>query len=205
MMPDARITLGMPNALPPLGKPVVLARLWLAFCGLLLFTIPFFPAIIPDKLAAILWVTCWLALPIRGFLQRSRHGRDKKIKKQIEPRVWLYSVVLLAFSLGLVLWARKLGLSWPMTCGLVLLVEALASFIVSLTEWWRLSTVGLSIALAICGFGFPFVTDIRILFGAAIFFGSLLSAGILHWQITRCAGQPIQRDTDNDGAAPHRV
>lgn len=191
-MPEARMTLGMPNTLPPLGKPVVLARLWLAFCGLLLFAIPFFPTMIPGKWASILWATCWLALPVKGFLQRSRQGSDRKTKTRIDPRVWLYFIVLLAFSLGLVLWARKLGLSWPVTGGLVILVEALSSFFVSLTEWWRLSHVGLSIALAICGFGFPFVTDIRILFGAAILFGSLLSAGILRWQIIRCAAEPNQ-------------
>jgi hypothetical protein len=191
-MPEARMTFGMPNTLPPLGKPHVLGALWLAFCGLVLFTIPFFPTIFPGKWGAILWVACWLALPARGFLQRLRHGSDKKTKKQVEPRVWLYAIGLLAFSLGLVLWARKLGLSWPMTCGLVILVEALASFFVSLTEWWRLSHAGLSIALAICGFGFPFVADIRILFGAAVFFGSLLSAGILRWQIVRCAEERHQ-------------
>jgi hypothetical protein len=187
-MPDARMTLGMPNTLPPLGKPVVLARLWLAFCGLLLLTISFFPTMIPSKWGAYLFLVCWLALPAKDFIQRFRLGGDENLKKEIDPRVRLYLVVILAFGVCLCFWARKLGLSWPITLGLLLLVEALSSFIVSLTEWWRLSTVGLSIALAICGFGFPFVTEIGILFGAAIFFGSLLSAGILLWQIMRCAG-----------------
>ena len=196
------MTLGMPNTLPPLGKSVVLARLWLAFCGLLLLTISFFPAMIPGKWGAYLFLVCWLALPAKDFVQRFRFGGDEKLKQQIDPRVRLYLAVILAFSVCFVLWARKLGLSWPITLGLLLLVEALSSFIVSLTEWWRLSTVGLSIALAICGFGFPFVTEIGILFGAAISCGSLLSAGILRWQITRCAGAPIRRATDNDGAAP---
>ncbi len=192
-MPDARITLGMPDTLPPLGRPVVLARLWLAFCGLLLLAISFFPTIIPGKFGAYIFLVCWLALPAKDFLQRFRHGSGEKMKKQIDPRVRLYLTVILVFSLCLVLWARKLGLSWSMTLGLLLLMEGLSSFIVSLTEWWRLSTIGLSIALMICGFGFPFMPEIGILFGAAIFIGSLLSAGILRWQIRRCAEDPVTR------------
>jgi hypothetical protein len=197
-MTDARRTLGFPDTLPPLGQPVVLARLWLAFCGLLLCAISFFPTMIPGKWGAYLFLICWLALPAKDFLQRFRHGSGEKMKKQIDPRVRLYLTVVLVFSLCLVLWARKLGLSWPMTLGLLLLMEALSSFIISLTEWWRLSTIGLSIALMICGFGFPFMSETGILFGAAIFIGSLLSAGILRWQILRYARGPIQ-------AAPHNA
>ena len=189
-MKDDSSTYGMPNTLAPLGQPVVLGRLWLAFCGLILLTISFFPTMIPGKWGAYLFLICWLALPAKDFIWRLNHGGEEKVKKQIDPRVRLYLVVILAFSVCLVLWARKLGLSWPITLGLLLLVEAISSFIVSLTEWWRLSTVGLSIALAICGFGFPFVTKVGILFGAAILVGGLLSAGILRWQILRCPREP---------------
>ena len=191
-MPDTRLTFGMPDTLPPLGRPVVLARLWLAFCGLFLLTISFFPTIIPGKFGAYLFLVCWLALPAKDFFQRFRHGVPGTIKKHGDPRVRLYLVVIFAFGLCLVLWAKKLGLSWPITLGLLLLVEAISSFIVSLTEWWRLSTIGLSIALMVCGLGFPFVSGVGILFGAAIFIGSLISAGILHWQILRYAEGPIQ-------------
>jgi hypothetical protein len=147
--------------------------------------------IIPGKFGAYLFLVCWLALPAKDFFQRFRHGDSEMIKKHVDPRVRLYLVVILAFGLCLVLWARKLGLSWPITLGLLLLVEAISSFIVSLTEWWRLSTIGLSIALMVCGLGFPFVSDIGILFGAAIFIGSLISAGILRWQILRCSEKSI--------------
>lgn len=92
-MPDARITLGMPDTLPPLGRQVVLARLWLAFCGLLLLTISFFPMIIPGKFGAYLFLVCWLALPAKDFFQRFRHGDPEMIKEHADPRVRLYLVV----------------------------------------------------------------------------------------------------------------
>ena len=183
------VTFGMPNTLPPLGQPAVLARLWLAFCGVVLLTISFFPTIFPGRSGAYIFLICWLALPAKDFFQRIHHRKDPELKKRIDPRIRLYLIVILAFSMCIVLWARKLGLSWPVTLGLLLLVEALSSFIVSLTEWWRLSTVGLSVALAICGFGFPFFAGVGILFGAAICLGSLLSAGILRWQILRSVNE----------------
>jgi hypothetical protein len=204
-MNDDRSTFGMPNTLPPLGHPVVLARLWLAFCGLLLLTISFFPTAIPGKWGAYLFVACWLALPAKEFFQRFSRGGDAKLKRQIDPRIRLYLIVILAFSACVVLWARKLGLSWPISLSMLLLVEAISSFIVSLTDWWRLSTVGLSLALAICGLGSPFVTEVGILFGSAILLGSLLSAGILRWQILRWEGKPnpapLQTPTSGTPAA----
>jgi|SRR5882724_4724436 len=191
-MKDDHPTFGMPNTLPPLGHPVVLARLWLAFCGLLLLTISLFPKALPGKLGAYLFLACWLALPAKGFLQRFSRGEDTKLRKRMDPSVRLYLIVILAFSACVVLWARKLGLSWPVTLSLLLLVEALSSFIVSLTDWWRLSTVGLSIALLVSGLGFPFVSGPGVLFGAAIFIGSMSSAAILRWQILRPAAEPNQ-------------
>src|SRR5476651_1427594 len=97
-MPDARITLGMPDTLPPLGRQVVLARLWLAFCGLLLLTISFFPTMIPGKWGAYLFLVCWLALTAKDFFQRFRHRGDEKLKNHIDPRVRLYLVVIFVFS-----------------------------------------------------------------------------------------------------------
>jgi len=56
-----------------------------------------------------------------------------------------------------------------------------------LTEWWRLSTVGLSFGLMVCGLGFPFAqgSKMGLLLGASVLSGSILSAGILYWQVRR--------------------
>ena len=64
-------------------------------------------------------------------------------------------------------------------------IEALPSLIVALTEWWRLSTMGLSSGLMVCGLGFPFAqgSSIGVFLGASVFLGSILSAGILYWQV----------------------
>jgi len=125
-----------------------------------------------------------------GFLQRFSRGEDTKLRKRMDPSVRLYLIVILAFSACVVLWARKLGLSWPVrsACSCC---RSLIEFHRSLTDWWRLSTVGLSIALLVSGLGFPFVSG-RVLFGAAIFIGSMSSAAILRWQILRPAAEPNQ-------------
>jgi len=56
-----------------------------------------------------------------------------------------------------------------------------------LTEWWRLSTVCLSFGLMVCGLGFPFAqgSKMGLLLGASVLSGSILSAGILYWQVRR--------------------
>ena len=187
-MIKTRATFGMPNTLPALNHAVVLARLWLAFCGVLLVAISFFQTALPGKLGPALFIGCWLALPARDLLQR----RKAKPRSEPDPRLRVYLMAIFVFSACIVLWGRKLGLSWPVVLSLLLLVEALSSFIVSLTEWWRLSTIGLSIALMVCGLGLPFVSEPGILFGAAIFTGSVISAAILSWQILRASKEPNQ-------------
>jgi hypothetical protein len=180
-------TFGMPNTLPSLEQSAVVGRLWLAFCGLFLLSISCFPALIPRKLGAPLFVIMWLALPAKDFLLRSTRRNASKIDTHVDSRIKLYVVVIVTFSACFVFWARKIGLSWQETLGLLLLMEALSSFVVSLTEWWRLSTVGLSVTLMICGFGLPFVSNLGLLFGLAILAGSLLSAGILRCQLRMAA------------------
>jgi hypothetical protein len=69
---------------------------------------------------------------------------------------------------------------WLGFTGLLLLafgffiLEALPSLIVSLTEWWRVSTVGLSLGLMVCGLGFPFAhgSTMGVLLGASVFAGA---------------------------------
>jgi hypothetical protein len=98
-----------------------------------------------------------------------------------------------------------LGSSWPIVIGVLFLIEALPRVIVSLTEWWRGSTVGLSAGLMICGFGFPVVEESMtfVLVGGAVFFGSLLSAGILYCQLRCHEAHPPRLDKGRlPGAAP---
>ena len=57
--------------------------------------------------------------------------------------------------------------------------------IVSLTEWWRLSHVGVSVGLIAGGFLLPLAvtTSVAVPVGGSFLVGSLLSAGILYWQL----------------------
>ena len=57
--------------------------------------------------------------------------------------------------------------------------------IVSMTEWWRLSHIGLSSGLIAGGFLLPLTGKLSagVPVGGAFFLGSLLSAGILYWQL----------------------
>jgi len=103
----------------------------------------------------------------------------------MSAQVLLYTIIVVAFGVGFTLWARHLGLSWPVVIGALFFIEALPSVIVSLTEWWRLSTLGLSSGLMVCGIGFPFThgNGIGVLLGTSVCLGSILAASILYWQI----------------------
>jgi hypothetical protein len=183
-MKVARNTLGIPDTLPPLGIREVWNWLWLGFTGLLILTLGFFPHLIPAPWGACLVLGCWLALPVRGFFRRkTATGAEKPMSAQIR----LYALVVVCFGVGFTLWARQLGLPWPVIIGALFFIEALPSLIVSLTEWWRLSTVGLSLGLVVCGLGFPFVhgSNMGVLLGASVLLGSIVAAGILYWQVRR--------------------
>ena len=56
--------------------------------------------------------------------------------------------------------------------------------LVSFNEWWRLSNIGFSVGLMLCGFILPFVNvkNLGVLVGGSVFLGSVLSAGTLAWQ-----------------------
>jgi hypothetical protein len=183
-MKDPRNTFGIPDTLPPLGFREVKNWLWLGFTGLLLLALGFFPHLIPPPWGGLVVLVCWLALPVRGlFVRKTVTDNQKRMSAQVR----LYTLIVVGFGVGFTIWARHLGLSWPIIIGTLFFVEALPSLIVSLTEWWRLSTVGLSFGLIVCGLGFPFAHGSRmgVLLGASIFIGSMLSAGILYWQVRR--------------------
>lgn len=181
-MKDPRITFGIPDTLPPLGLREVWNWLWLGFTGLLLLALAFFPRLIPPPWGGCLVLACWLALPARTLF-RPKPTTDAQ--KRISAQVRLYAFIVVSFGVGFALWGRQLGLSWPVIIGALFFIEALPSLIVSLTEWWRLSAVGLSSGLMVCGLGFPFAhgSMVGALLGASVFLGGILSAGILYWQI----------------------
>jgi hypothetical protein len=180
-------TFGIPDTLPPLGLHEVFAFLWLGFTGLLLLTLALFPHFFPFPWGGLLVLVCWLALPVSGLIRRCVRKAPTDGPKRISAQIRLYTLIVVSFGVGFTLWARHLGLPWPVVIGALFFIEALPSLIVSVTEWWRLSTIGLSAGLMSFGFGFPFVDESRtfVLLGGAVFMGSLLSAGILYWQLSR--------------------
>jgi len=186
-MKNISTTFGIPDTLPPLGRREVWAFLWLGLTGLLLATLALFPNFVPFPWGGLLVLVCWLALPAQGLFRRYVGKGSTDGQKRISVQVRLYTLIVVSFGVGFTLWARHLGLAWPVVIGALFFIEALPSLIVSLTEWWRLSTIGLAAGLMSFGFGFPFVDENKtfVLLGGAVLLGSLLSAGILYWQVSR--------------------
>src|SRR5207237_614276 len=173
-MKDIRDTFGIPDTLPPLGYGELRGCFWFGGIGFLLLLLGFFHNAIPFRVALV----CWLVLPFLGFFT------SRTSKKPASAQVWIYTLLVVGFGVGFTFWARGLELAWPVVIGALFLIEGLAGAIASLTEWWRLSLMGHSIGLMICGVGIPFVDQAKagILVGGGVLFGSLLSAGILYWQ-----------------------
>jgi hypothetical protein len=111
-------------------------------------------------------------------------------------QVGLYTVVMIGVGVGFFVWARHLGVAEPIIFGSLLLIEGLGGLIVSLTEWWRLSHLGVSSGLMAGGFLLPFMdkTSAAVPVGGAFLLGSLLSAGILYWQLHRDGASPVIRN-----------
>jgi hypothetical protein len=186
-MHDIKRKFGLPDTLPPLSLQDVWGRLWLGATGLLLMTLSLLPDLVPFPWGGLLVLSCWLALPLRGVVRRNTQKTLDTDVNRGRIEVTLYTFLILSFGVGFTLWARNLGLSWPVVFGMLFLIESLPSTIVSLTEWWRLSTIGFSVGLMMCGFGLPFVrgSGQGVLLGGSVFVGSVLSAGILVWQLRR--------------------
>jgi hypothetical protein len=177
-------TFGIPDTLPPLGIREVWNWLWLGFTGLLLLTLGIFPNLIPPPWGGYLVIACWLALPVRDvFRPKPRVDGQKRVSVQVR----CYTLIVVGFGVGFTLWASHLGLSWPVIIGSLFFIEALPTLIVSLTEWWRLSAIGISFGLMVCGLGFPFLkgNQMGIHLGGSVLLGCLISAGILYWQVRR--------------------
>jgi hypothetical protein len=174
-------------AVPPVGRSQIWGMLWLACCGLLLILLSVFPRLIPHPWGTLLFIGCWLALPIWGLFNWLRGKQPAANIYPATSRPWLYAFIVVAFGVVFTIWARMLGLSWPIAIGGLFFVEALPCLIVALLEPWRLSLAGWSVALIVCGLCFPFLQkgSAGVLLGGIVFLGWLLSAAILYWQLRR--------------------
>jgi hypothetical protein len=180
-------TFGIPDTLPPLSLQDVWGRLWLGVTGLLLLTLSVFPHLIPYPWGGLLVLCCWLVLPVQGIVKRSSHPPAAAGERRRTTEVTLYTLLVVGFGAGFTVWARTLGLSWPVVLGALFFIESLPSLLVSLTEWWRLSNIGFAVGLMTCGAFLPFVhgSGIGVLLGGSVFMGSIVSASILTWQLGR--------------------
>ena len=181
---QTRITFGLPDSLPPLSYHELRTPVWFGGVGFLLLLLSLFRNAVPLRVL----LACWLVLPFLGIFA----GKNGSRKSPVKVQVWIYTCLIVGFGIGFTQWARHLGLAWPVVIGALFLIEGLAAAIASLTEWWRLSLLGHSIGLMICGAGIPFVDKTRagVLVGAAVMFGSLMSASILCWQLRRSQAPP---------------
>jgi hypothetical protein len=184
-------TFGIPDTLPPLGRRELRGCFVFAGMGLFVLLLGLFPSLRPPPRAALPLALCWLALPAWGLFRylTRRQRADIKIPaaraRETRTQVGLYAVIVICAGFGFYFWARRLGLSSPVIFGSVLLIEGLGGVILSLTEWWRLSHMGVSLGLMAAGFLLPFVdrTSVAVPVGAAFLIGSLVSAAILYWQL----------------------
>src|SRR5262245_29263175 len=184
---------GIPDTLPPLSRRDLRGCFVFAGMGLFVLLLGLFPNVRPSPQVAMPLAICFLALPVWGFF-RLLKGKSRTDVERHEERangtrtqVALYAVIMIGTGLGFFIWARHLGVSSPTIFGSLLLIEGLGGMIVSLTEWWRLSHIGISFGLMAGGFLLPFAdkTSVAVPVGGAFLLGSLISAAILYWQLCR--------------------
>jgi hypothetical protein len=191
LMQDIPLRFGLPDTLPPLGRRHLRGCIVFGGMGLLVLLIGLFPSLRPSPRAALPLAVCWLALPAWGIFRmltgKSRADHQKRDERENGTRtqVVLFAVLIVGLGIGYFAWARHFGVAAPVILGSLLLIEGLAAAIVSLTEWWRLSHLGIAAGLIAGGFCLPFFDSgsIAIPVGAAFLFGSSASAVILSWQL----------------------
>lgn len=161
--------------------------------GLLVLLLGLFPNLRPPPRAALPLAICLLSFPAWGLFKflkgKSRadlESREKRVSGT-STQVGLYTLVMVGVGVVFFLWARHLGVASSVIVGTLLLIEGLGGVIVSLTEWWRLSHIGIAFGLMGGGFLLPFAgwVSVGVPVGGSILSGSLLSAGILYWQLSR--------------------
>jgi hypothetical protein len=190
-MNDIPLKFGVPDTLPALSRREIRGCFIFAAMGLFVLLTGLFPALRPPPRMALPLALCWLAFPAWGLFRFFTHQQRTVLKTPAErakgtsTQVGVYVVVMVAAGVGFFVWARHLGVPSPVIFGSLLIIEGLGGVIVSLTEWWRLSHIGVSLGLMGGGFFLPFAGKISVAVpvGGAVLFGSLLSAAILYWQL----------------------
>jgi hypothetical protein len=191
-------TFGIPDTLPPLSRRDLRGCFVFGGMGLFVLLLGLFPDLRPSPRFALRLAICWLALPVWGLFRflagksRANHQAREKRASGTRTQVSLFTFIMLGVGFGFFFWARQLGVASAVIFGSLLVNEGLAGVIVSMTEWWRLSHIGTSSGLMAGGFLLPFVGkfSVGVPVGGAFFLGSLLSAGILYWQVRHHEATP---------------
>lgn len=186
-------TFGIPDTLPPLTRRELRGCFVFGGMGLFVLLLGLFPNLRPPPRAALPLALCWLALPAWGLFKflkgKSRADGETREKRASGTRtqVGLYALVMVNVGVGFFLWTKHLGVASSVAFCALLLIEGLGGMIVSLTEWWRLSHIGVSCGLMAGGFLLPLVdkTSVAVPVGGTFLLGSLVSAAILYWQLCR--------------------
>jgi hypothetical protein len=192
-MNDIPLTFGIPNTLAPLSRRQLRGCFVFGGMGLFALMVGLFPGLRPPPRFALPIALCLLTLPAWGLfrflIRKSRAGigadTQEKCTSGTTTQVGLFTFSMLVIGVGFFLWARHLGVAAPVIFGSLLLIEGLGGIIVSLTEWWRLSHIGISFGLVLGGFLLPFADKVSVAVpvSGAFIFGSLLSAVILYCQL----------------------
>jgi hypothetical protein len=159
--------------------------------GLIVLLVGLFPQLRPPPRMALPLALCTLAFPAWGlfrFVTRKSHANVPTRRERTHgtrAQVRLFAVIMISVGVGFYYWARHLGVSSSVIFGSLLIIEGLGGMIVSLTEWWRFSHIGVSSGLVIGGFLLPLAeaTSVAVPVGGSFLVGSLVSAAILRWQL----------------------
>jgi hypothetical protein len=170
--------------------------------GLFVLLVGLFPHLRPPPRMALPLALCALAFPAWGlfrFITRKTRSDVRTPEERTHgtsTQVRLFAVIMIGVGVGFYFWARHFGVSSPVIFGSLLIIEGLGGMIVSLTEWWRFSHIGVSLGLVLGGFLLPLTETISVAVpvGGSFLVGSLMSAGILHWQLRHHAVSHAERN-----------
>lgn len=190
-MMDTPAQFGIPNTLSPLRRRDLRACFVFAGMGLVVLLLGLFPHLRPPPRSALPIAVCLLAFPAWGLFRfitrpsRSDVAAREERAHGTRTQVRVFAVMMIGIGVAFYLWARHFGVPAPVILGSLLIFEGVGGMIVSITEWWRLSHVGVSSGLVTGGFLLPFADSLSVgvPVGGAFLSGSLLSAAILYWQL----------------------